>query len=109
MADPAQDDTVLLTLREALDRVNAVQPDEKIPFLLDAPLFGREGPLNSHGLIRLAVNIQQLVAERFSVEIDLFDERVFDPESPPFRTMRALADHVRALLDHRNAASPRDS
>ena len=105
MPDPAQDDAVLEILREALERVNAVQPKEKIPFLPDAPLFGREGALNSHGLIRLAVNVQQLVAERFSVEIDLFDQRVFNLESPPFRTMRVLAEHIRTLLAHRDAAA----
>jgi acyl carrier protein len=102
MADMTPADAVLPILREALDRVNDIQSDDKkIPFVLEAPLFGRPGILDSLGLVRLVVNLQQLVQEQLGAEIDLFDEKVFTPECQPFRTLRALADHVRALLADR--------
>ena len=60
----------------------------------DAPLFGKEGVLDSLGLVSFIVAVEQALDESLGVTVTLADERAVSQRASPFRTVGALADYV---------------
>jgi acyl carrier protein len=61
-------------------------------------LFGREGILDSMGLVSLIVAFEQVIEERFDVQISLADEKALSQERSPYRTIMALAEYAEAEI-----------
>jgi acyl carrier protein len=61
-----------------------------------APLFGREGGLDSLGLVSFIVAVEQTLGDSLGVAVTLADERAVSQRVSPFRTIGTLADYVLA-------------
>ena len=61
-------------------------------------LFGKDGKLDSLGLVSLIIIIEQNIEDKYDVSITIADERAMSQKRNPFRTIGALADYIDALL-----------
>jgi D-alanine--poly(phosphoribitol) ligase subunit 2 len=59
-----------------------------------AALYGRDGALDSVGLVSLVAAVEQALEDRFGVSIALADERAVSQKHSPFRTIGTLADYA---------------
>ena len=66
---------------------------------VDAPLYGRNGVLDSLGLVSLLAGTEQALADKFGVAVALADERAVSQQSSPFRSIGTLADYAASLID----------
>lgn len=70
----------------------------------DAPLYGREGVLDSMGLVALVVAVEQEVEERLQVGVILADEKAMSQSSNPFRTVGVFAEYLQRRHQEATAA-----
>lgn len=61
-------------------------------------LFGRDGVLDSLGLVSLVVAVEQQVEEVFRKHVVLVSDRAMSRSESPFRTLGSLADYVVEIL-----------
>ena len=61
-------------------------------------LFGKDGKLDSLGLVSFLVTIEQNIEDEFDVSITIADERAMSQKHSPFRTISTLADYIDMLL-----------
>ena len=61
-------------------------------------LFGKDGKLDSLGLVTLLVIIEQNIEDEFDVSITIADERAMSQKHSPFRTVEALVDYLKMIL-----------
>jgi acyl carrier protein len=66
----------------------------------DTPLFGREGVLDSLGLVALVVAVEQAIEDEYGIGVSLADERALSQSKSPFRTIGALAEYAGRLITH---------
>ena len=64
-------------------------------------LFGKDGKLDSLGLVTLLVIIEQNIEEEFDVSITIADERAMSQKHSPFRTLGSLVDYIEMLLEEK--------
>lgn len=64
----------------------------------ETPLFGREGILDSIGLVTLVVAVEQAIEDRYSAFVSLADDRAFAQKNSPFRTVDSLAEYAAQIL-----------
>lgn len=90
---------ILAIVLAAADELNA---DLDTPIALDrgenAALYGREGVLDSLGLVSLVAAIEEGVQNRLGVSVVLADERAVSQRESPFRTVGTLVDYIQAQL-----------
>ena len=67
-------------------------------FSQDTHLIGRNGILDSMGLVNLILDVEQEVNDRYGVLISIADERAMSQERSPFRTVGSLADYILTLI-----------
>jgi acyl carrier protein len=65
----------------------------------ETPLLGRDGILDSLGLVTLVVGLEQTIEDTYGVSVSLADERALSAGKSPFRTIGALADYARPLIE----------
>jgi acyl carrier protein len=86
-----------------VDKVAEIDPpalSERAVSLSDQTvLFGKEGLFDSLGLVALIVDVEQSLADATGVSITLGDDRAMSQSHSPFRTIGALADYARLLID----------
>ena len=96
-------DEIVEIVFEALASVNELLPDEKkVSPTVDGALFGRPGKLDSLGLVRLLVTIEQLLKEKYSVTIIFGEDSDRWPELQPFRTVRTLANYISVIIKEKS-------
>ena len=61
-------------------------------------LFGKDGKLDSLGLVSILVMIEQNIEDEFDVSITIADERAMSQKHSPFRTVETLVDYIKMLL-----------
>ena len=61
-------------------------------------LFGKDGKLDSLGLVTLLVIIEQNIEDEFDVSITIADEKAMSQKRSPFRTIGTLADYIDMFL-----------
>jgi acyl carrier protein len=57
-------------------------------------LFGRDGLLDSMGLVALVIAVEQAIEEKYSVTVALADERALSQSKSPYRTVSSLAEYA---------------
>ena len=67
----------------------------------DAPLYGREGSLDSLGLVNLVIAVEQAIEDELGVTVTLADEKALSQKSSPFRTIGSLAQYAESLIPGR--------
>jgi acyl carrier protein len=62
-------------------------------------LFGRDGLLDSLGLVTLVVAVEQAIADEYGVSVSLADDRALSQRHSPYRTVGSLAEYCAGVLD----------
>ena len=89
-------DIVLTTLRDAL----SIGDNQHIePLDESTPLLGRRSDLDSVGLVRLIVDLEQRLEQEYYVSVTLADERAMSQRVSPFRDVRSLTDYICMLIE----------
>jgi len=87
----------------ALDLTNASRPDDQqIPRSGDAILFGRDGHLDSMGLVAFLMDVEDALLEQ-GHEVSLNDERAMSQKRSPFRDIDSLEQYISELLEDQPA------
>ena len=96
---PSDSDPATQIVLDALVALNEVLPPAKrIPISVTASLFGSVGTLDSLGLVRLLVTIEQLAEERTGREIRFAADRQRWLSIRPFRNVATLAHYISVLI-----------
>ena len=66
---------------------------------LDVVLYGHGSSLDSLGLVRLLIDVEQRVNDRYGLTIALMDEKAMSQKHSPFRTVNSLADYLVKLIE----------
>lgn len=92
-------DVLVTIILDAVTELNAAL-DEPLPIQLgaDMPLFGREGMLDSLGLVTLISAIEMGIEDRMGRSIRLADEKAVSQTRSPFRTVGSLAEFAERRL-----------
>jgi acyl carrier protein len=86
---------IIETLKEVIDNEQAERPEEPG---VDTPLFGRNGLLDSLGLVSLVVAVEQVIEDRYGVALSLADEKALSQTHSPYRTVASLAAYAEAIM-----------
>jgi len=90
---------VLKKVLEVVRDLNQGLPEDKrIAENPTAILFGREGALDSLGLVELIVEVEQEVNDHFDVDIGIADERAISQEKSPFQTLETMSNYIVRLI-----------
>ncbi|MEH7011470.1 acyl carrier protein [Neobacillus niacini] len=63
------------------------------------PLYGKEGVLDSLGLVSLIVMIEQAIEDELEVSLILADEKAMSQKTSPFLKVSLLVDYICRLLE----------
>lgn len=93
---------ILPMLLEIAEEFNA-DVDHRIPVERagEAPLYGREGVLDSLGLVAFLSAVEQTIEDRLGATVTIADEKAISQKSSPFKTIGSLAEYVAGLV-HEN-------
>ncbi len=93
-------DLVAACLHDVLEEQDALPAD---PLTDETRLLGRAAVLDSLGLVRLILEVEQRLAEAHEVHVTLADERAMSQAKSPFRTVGTFSDYVATLIDEAGA------
>lgn len=65
----------------------------------DTGLFGKDGVLDSMGLVSLIIAVEQAIEDHYGTSVSLADERALSQTSGPYRTISSLAEYASTLLE----------
>ena len=90
---------ILKIIYSEIEEINKeLDQDHKLENSTNTVLLGKEGKLDSLGLINLIVGVEQKIEDKFGFAITLADERAMSQENSPFKTIQALTDYIMLLL-----------
>jgi acyl carrier protein len=85
---------------DAIDDLNSHLPKgAAIEKTSDAPLYGKNGHLESLDFVEFIVEVETKVQTELGVDFFLTDENLLSKESSPFTTVGALVDHIQSVLE----------
>lgn len=64
----------------------------------DTILFGKEGVLDSMGLVTLIIAVEQAIEDQFDATAGLADEKAMSQARSPYRSVATLADYAVAEI-----------
>lgn len=84
---------------EVAEELNTSQKN-KIPVEkgADAPLYGKDGVLDSVGLVTFVVAVEEAIEDRFGTTLVLADEKAMSQRSSPFLTIGSLGSYAEKLI-----------
>lgn len=86
---------VINAAHRAIEEMNEeLPPDRQLVKSTDTPLYGAKGALDSLGLVRLIVTMEQLVEEQLGCTITLASDKAFSQTRSPFSTVGALVEYT---------------
>lgn len=90
--------TVLTLVTRAAEEINPTL-EEAIPLERgeEAPLYGREGVLDSLDLVSLILLVEEKASDELGKSLTLTSDRALSSFRSPFRTVGTLTDYVVAL------------
>ena len=93
-------DTVIQSIYDAIRRTNDLRaPHDRLGCEEATVLYGREGCLDSLGLVSFILDVEEAVNAHTGLKLVLADERAMAQQRSPFRTVQSLADYVMARLE----------
>jgi acyl carrier protein len=60
----------------------------------DTQLFGKDGVLDSMGLVSLVIAVEQAIEDHFGETVSLADEKALSQEKSPYRSVAVLAEYA---------------
>jgi len=92
--------TIENTIINAVKEINDRLPKEQQIFKTSKTvLFGKNGQLDSLGLVNLLIIIEQNIEDEFDVSVTIADEKAMSQKHSPFRTIGTLTDYINMLLN----------
>ncbi len=94
---------ILASIYSVVDQLNLQNKQERA--LEKSPhtiLLGKDGQLDSLGLINLIVAVEEKIEEDFGQSLTLADDRALSQKVSPFQTMQTLAEYVAVLLKEKS-------
>ena len=86
-------------ISSVIERTNKRLPKtQQINMAKDTPLFGEDGVLDSLGLVRFIVAVEQGIQSKLGLSITLADDKAMSQKNSPFRSIGSLGDYVVILL-----------
>lgn len=86
----------------AIEMSNNIREDDKqIPAAATTELYGKEGHLDSMGLVAFLIDIEELFLDE-EIQIALSDERAMSQKNSPFRSVQTLIDYIEKLLNEKS-------
>jgi len=86
-------------ISNVIEKTNKRLPKtQKINMSKDTPLFGEDGVLDSLGLVRFIVEVEQGIQSKLGLSITLADEKAMSQKNSPFRSIGSLGDYIVLLL-----------
>jgi len=71
----------------------------------EAPLYGKDGTLDSLGLVSLVVTVEEAIEDQYDALVVLADEKAMSQRSSPFLTIGTLAQYAATLIEEENASA----
>jgi D-alanine--poly(phosphoribitol) ligase subunit 2 len=65
----------------------------------ETPLFGKDGVIDSLGLVSLIVMIEQAIEDELGVSLILADEKAMSQKTSPFLKVSLLVDYICRVTD----------
>ena len=91
--------TIEKLIFNSIEEINEQLPlEQQLTQSTKTVLFGKDGKLDSLGLVTLLVLIEQNIEDEFDLSITIADERAMSQKHSPFRTVGILADYIDMLL-----------
>ncbi len=92
-------EAILQTVLTAIDTLNETLPEgRKLELSEQTLLYGLGATLDSIALVRLIVEVEQMLFENFDLEISLVNEKALSQRKSPFQRVKTLADYVCSIL-----------
>jgi acyl carrier protein len=105
MTDKCRYDDIRDVVFAAIDEINQQLPREmRLGKDIKTPLYGRDGGLDSLGLVTFIVALGQRVEDRFGFAVTLADERIMAKDTNPFSTVEAVVAYISILLGERRGS-----
>lgn len=67
----------------------------------DTPLYGKDGLVDSLGLVSIVLSVEQAINDELDSEIVIADDRAMSQKSSPFGTPGRLVDYTMLLINER--------
>ena len=93
------DNKILTAIYVAVDQINDMSEEYHLDKSPETILFGKNGSLDSIGLVNLIVSIEQNIEDTFNTSIVLANEEAMSKKDSPFRRIGTLADYIGELLE----------
>lgn len=91
---------ILKCIFEVVDEFNEPRPKKEwISKELSTKLMGDVGSLDSLGLVRFIISLEQKLEENLGNSIILADEKAMSLESSPFLTIGSLAKYIQQKVE----------
>lgn len=87
---------IYATVDEMNEQLPLAQRLEKDP---QTVLFGREGKLDSLGLVNFITEVEQQLEDELEVILSLADEKALSQKRSPFHTIETLSGYIQSVLD----------
>lgn len=85
---------------DSIDELNQTSATgENVDKSEDIILYGKNGQLDSLGLVNLIVIIEQNIEDFFNCSITLADERAMSQKNSPFKSINSLVEYISNLLE----------
>jgi len=89
-------------LFSAIEMSNNIREDDKqIPVGETTELYGKDGHLDSMGLVAFLIDVEELFLDE-EIQIALSDERAMSQKNSPFRSVATLSEYIEKLLNEKN-------
>ena len=89
--------TLIMECVQNLPSENGEEPFRQLTE--ESALFGKDGILDSIGLVSLVVAIEQAIEDQYDTSISLADERALSQKRSPYKTIGSLAEYATRLLE----------
>jgi len=84
---------------DTLEQINEQLPSEKqVPNERETILLGKNGNLDSLGLVNLIVAVEERVEDELGTTITLADEKAMSQDVSPFKSLDTLINYITKLL-----------
>jgi acyl carrier protein len=94
-----EEEKIINAIFDAVELLNEQLPrEQQLERSIDAVLFGKEGKLDSIGLVNLIVAVEENIEEEFGIIVTLADEKAMSQKKNPFQSLKSLADYIKILL-----------
>ena len=92
-------DDIIKIIFESIDDINNGQSEDlKIEKSLETQLYGKDGKVDSLGLVNLMVFIEQNIEDKLDRNITIASEKAMSLKNSPFVNVSSLANYIETLL-----------